>query len=227
MRRVAIVDDDLWVRTGRVAALNGLEDVSVVFDGDHRQALSRERWDDVDVVVVDAHDGGAGFDQFIGVRVVERVRRERTREQLRVVVLTGHAQNDLLRVRMAEAGGDVLYPHAAVCTVDDLLGVIDGSSPAPGDGEVAGIGLEASEGAAVNDAVRWAEEHLGEAALDPVSQKALPVSRRRLITARQRIGSLAPSSAPSGSAVERRLPAWRDVVAFLQRARGADRRTHP
>ena len=210
---VAIVDDDPWVRTDRAAALTGSGRVRVVFVGDHTAALDREGWDDVDILVVDAHDPSADFDQFIGVRVVERIRRERTADQLRVLVLTGHVANDMLRIRMAEAGADLLHPHADVRTVEDLLAAIEAcrATPAPGP----------PGDSPVNDAVRWAETHLGAESLDlERSQKALPVSRRRLITARQRIGTLGRVPARP----ERRLPEWREVARFLQRARGADRR---
>ncbi len=214
MLQVAVVDDDPWVRTGRAAALGGTGRVRVTFVGDHATALAREGWEDVDVLVVDAHDPQAEFDQFVGVRVVEQVRRSRSQAQLRVLVLTGHAANDLLRIRMAEAGADVLHPHADVRTVDDLLVAIESARSAPAP-------VPPPAETPVNDAVRWAEANLGADSLDlERSQKALPVSRRRLITARQRIGTLGGVPARP----ERRLPEWREVARFLQRARGADRR---
>jgi DNA-binding NarL/FixJ family response regulator len=220
---VGIVDDDPWVREGRAVALDRTGCVTMVACVDHRGALARARWDDVDVLLVDAHDPTAGFDQFAGVRVVERVRRERSPAETRIVVLSGHAFNDLLRIRMAEAGADALYPHAEVQTVEALLGVIHGTTPTGEAGSEAArrrVGLAAD--ARLNDAVSWAEDHLGAEALNAQPQKNLEVTRRRLITARSRIAGMV-GMAPSADG--RRTPEWKEIVRFLQRARGAERRS--
>jgi DNA-binding NarL/FixJ family response regulator len=212
--RVAIVDDDPWVRSGRAAALADRPGIDVVAVLTHQEASGRPAWDDVDVLLVDAHDPTAGFDRFAGVAVVEHARRLRSADELRIVVLTGHAGNDLLRIRMAEAGADALHAHAAVATVDDLVGVLTAAAPLP-----------RPSGTSVNDAVRWAQDNLGADTLDvEAAQKALPVSRRRLITARRHIGDLVDLPPPRSASQDRRLPDWRDVARFLQRARGAERR---
>lgn len=224
MARVAIVDDDLWVREGRAAALGGAGH-DVVFHGDHPAALARTGWDDVDVVLVDAHDPRADFDRYQGVRVVESIRRAGG-ERPRVVVLTGHADNDLLRIRMAEAGADHLHAHDDVRTVADLVAVVDGRAA----GEALDAGTERLRAglaptAQVNEVVDWADAHLGEDAIVPGrSQKSLPVSRRRLITARSHLARTTGLGPAGGSAATRRLPAWQEVAEFLQRARGAERR---
>ena len=224
MLHVAIVDDDPWVREGRAGALVR-KGVEVVHLSDHIEALARDGWDDVDVLLVDAHNSGAEFDRFQGVRVVEKVRGERPKGDLRIVVLTGHAFNDLLRIRMAEAGADVLFPHDAVRSPDDLMAVVDGTGWAAtgvDDGARARVGLAPRSN--VNQAVAWAEQHLGEAALEPgKSQKSLELTRRRLITARRRVSELTGMS-PGGSG-SRSILEWREVAAFLQRARGAERRS--
>ncbi|MGH2685580.1 MAG: response regulator [Actinomycetota bacterium] len=221
MLRVAIVDDDPWVREGRAAALQR-SGVEVVHLSDHIEALSRDGWDDVDVLLVDAHNSGAEFDRFQGVRVVEKVRSQRPKGELRIVVLTGHAFNDLLRIRMAEAGADVMFAHDAVRSADDLMAVVDGTGWAAAevdDGARSRVGV--APGGHVNRAVAWAEQHLGEAALEPGrSQKSLDLTRRRLITARRRVSDLTGMAGGSRSILE-----WREVAAFLQRARGAERRS--
>ena len=227
MRRVAIVDDDPWVREGRAAALARAGTVEIAYVGGHAEALARPSWGDVDVVLLDAHDPAASFDRFVGVAVVERIRATRTSEQTWVAILTGHAANDLLRIRMAEAGADVLHSHADIRTVDDLLSVVDRTASAvpPADGEArerAGIGRTAR----VNEAVSWAGAHLGDEALaGDAPQKTLGISRRQLITARERIADLGGLTPERRTARERRLPEWREVTRFLQRARGAERRT--
>ena len=222
MLRVGVVDDDPWVREGRAAALGRAGEVAVVLCADHAEALARGGWDDVDVLLLDAHDPTAGFDQFAGVRVVESVRRTRTATQTRIVVLTGHAFNDLLRVRMAEAGADALYAHSDVRTAEALLAVVQGTldvdATSPQEARRR-AGLR--QGARLNDAVSWAEDHLGADALADQPQKNLELSRRRVITARARIADMV--GMPTG-ADGRKTPEWKEIVRFLQRARGAERR---
>ena len=221
--RVAIVDDDPWVREGRASALARTGEVEVVECTDHGGALRRPGWHDIDVLLLDAHDANAGFDRFAGVRVVELVRRDGTPDHPRIVVLTGHALNDLLRIRMAEAGADALYPHSTVRTVEALLAVVRGELPLPtpsADEARRRAGL--APHARVNDAVEWAERNLGAEALTEQPQKNLDVSRRRVITARSRVSGMAGMSPSGGS---RRLPEWKAIVSFLQRARGAERRS--
>jgi len=224
MVRVAIVDDDRWVRSGRSAALAATGQVDVVFEGDHSAALARPAWDDVDVLLVDAHDQDADFDHYRGVQVVERVRAARRRDEVRIVVLTGHGANDLLRIRMAEAEADHLYAHAQVRTVEALLAVVEGTaSPACTDPAAARLRAGLPSTARVNEAMAWAGRHLDAATVDPaVPQKNLPISRRRLITARRRIADATGLSVPPTASTDHPLPTWRDVAALIQRARGAD-----
>ena len=129
--RVAVVDDDRWLREQRAAALCRTGRIDVVLVGDHADALARSRWDDVDVLVVDGDDGTAGAGragELAGVRVVERVRRERSPDQTGVAVLTG-LPHDAVRVRMAAAGADIMYRHAQVCTAEALVSVVEGAQP--------------------------------------------------------------------------------------------------
>lgn len=215
MTAVAIVDDDLWVREGRAGALRD-RGHPVVWVSSHVDALERERWDDVEVLLVDAHDPDAGFDRFVGVSVVERV-RARGGDRTRVVVLTGHLLNDLLRIRMADAGADELYHHGAVRSPDDLVALVSGPLPIEPTPPPA-----SRPGSDLTGAVRWAERELGEEALrSDLSQKALPVSRRHLITARQKLGRMTGLSATG----DRSAPEWRRVLDLIDRARGAERRS--
>ncbi len=222
MVRVAIVDDDLWVREGRASALARAAGISVVFTGDHVEALDRPTWEDIEVVLVDAHDPGADFDRYRGVMVVAKI-RQGPAPGPRVVVLTGHSKNDLLRIRMAEAGADEMHAHDDVRTVADLVALAEGrAAPATLDGATARAKAGLAPGARLNEAVSWADDNLGEDAIAPgQSQKSLPVSRRRLITARSHLARATGLGPQNGSAANRRLPAWQEVAEFLQRARGA------
>ena len=214
---IAIVDDDSWIRRGRAVAIDETEGFAVVGAMSPTEALANRDsawWSAIDVVLADAHDDDAGFDKFIGVRVVAHVRSLTGRERPQILVITGHLYNDLLRLRMAEAGADFLYSHAEVRTAEALIHAItvgrdvtDQSLPRP---NTVSTGL--------NDAVTWAEANLGEGAFQRESQKALPVSRRSIITARQRLKHQLPSS--DG----RSIPSWREVAQFIDRARGKERR---
>jgi len=222
---VAIVDDDVWVRAGRAAALAASDGVDVVFDGDHDLALERPAWDDVDLLLVDAHDPDADFDHYAGVRVVQRVRRDHGPSDVRIVVLTGHGGNDLLRIRMAEAGADELYAHRQVRTIHELMAVVSGTvaTDPTVDADVRQrAGLPHS--ARVNEAIEWAGEHLDAETVDPTTpQKNLKVSRRRIITARRRIAGSVGLSKPPVASQDRPLPTWHEIASLIDRARGADR----
>jgi len=128
--RVAVVDDDRWLREQRAAALCRTGRIEVVLVGDHADALARSGWDDVDVLMVDGDDGtfAATGGELAGVRVVERVRLERSPAQTGVAVLTG-LPHDAVKVRMAAAGADVLYGHAQICTPAALVSVVEAVQP--------------------------------------------------------------------------------------------------
>lgn len=222
--RVAIVDDDPWIRAGREAVLDAAEGVEVVWAGDHRAGLDAS-WCEVDVALLDAHDVDAGFDRFAGVAVAAVARR--AAPELRIVVLSGHSHNDLLRIRMAEAGADEFHAHRDVASPAALLALVrarqDTSSTVA---EVAGarrrVGLSST--GRLNEAVGWAEEHLGESALSAATHAETGISRRRLITARGRLSTLAGLDARVTTAARRTLPGWREVADLIDRARGRERR---
>ena len=125
VRRVVIVDDDLWIRRGRAEALDAHDAIEVVATMDHAEAVdSTGIWESVDVALVDAWDHRAGFDRFPGVAVVEAIRGVRTPAETTIIVITGHVVNDMLRLRMAEAGADYFYGHDDVAGVEELVGVV-------------------------------------------------------------------------------------------------------
>jgi DNA-binding NarL/FixJ family response regulator len=216
---VAIVDDDVWMRTGRATALAAFDDLEVTVAVHPTEAIrDAAPVAAVDVVVVDAHDPDAGFDRFNGVEVVRRIRSARSGKLPVIVVVTGHARNDLLRRRMAEAGADALYSHRDVQSPEALCLAVraaadmaDTVRPAMARAVIGG-----PHSPTVNAAVDWAALHLGDEALVDESQKALPVSRRTIMTARARVA--AALGVPEGEAP----PTWRTVAQFLNRARGKD-----
>jgi CheY-like chemotaxis protein len=222
--RVAIVDDDAWVRRGRQAALED-HGIPVVVSAHPEEALEfpADSWGDVDVVLVDAKDERADFDLYVGVRVVERLRAV-TPSDLQIVVITGHVLDDVLRLRMAEAGADWLYGHSDVRSPDDLVAIVR----APGHGDAApppdpraldAAGL--SPDARPNEALRYLEDAGLAGAVTSSSsgesQKALAAGRRRIINARQRLAGVLGTTPTDPRAT---TPEWRRLVSVIDRIRG-------
>jgi CheY-like chemotaxis protein len=221
--RIVVVDDDLWIRTGRTTALESAG-LQVLAACDHDQALSnRELWSDVDVALVDAWDGREDWDRFPGVAVVEAIRLVRSKEETLVIVISGHITNDLLRLRMAEAGADFFYGHDELRSPGELVRAIrrpdDARRVRPTDsGELAALGVSSSS--RINAALDYIERHGLMGAFRPrTSQKALPVGRRTLITTRRRLSEIARIT-QSRPASTNTVPQWRQVARLVNRARG-------
>ena len=224
--RVVIVDDDTWIRMGRVQGLAAFEDIDIVASLDHDAALEFA-WDDIDVALVDAHDSRQAWDRYPGVAVVEQLRRTRSPERTTVIVTSGRMFDPMLRLRMAEAGADYFYSHLDAPDPEALADLIrhpDGHHAAdPGDSqELSQMGLRAWS--RPNDALRWIEES-GSAGYftGPGTQKAAGASRRALSKVRDEVAHLARLD-PSLGDPERRPGdvTWRDVVRFVNRALGRD-----
>lgn len=227
VRRVAIIDDDLWIRNGRAHALATVDGIEVVATMDHAEAVdSVDVWWSVDVALVDAWDHRAGFDRFPGVAVVEAIRRARTPAEATIIVVTGHVVNDMLRLRMAEAGADYFYGHDDVAGVEELAGVIfaPGVDHRPQMSSDALRDLGVRPGSRPNAALAWIRDEGFGDAFSGESQKALPVSRRAIMRIRREIAAIARVAPPPGtaSAHDVRWPEWQHVVRFVNRVRGAD-----
>jgi CheY-like chemotaxis protein len=205
-QRVAIVDDNEWVRRGRAAALleSGLvENVTAMH---HAEALAwGSEWACFDAVLLDAYEDSDGWDRFTGVRVAQQIRKEPSSTDVRIVVVTGHDRNDLLRMRFAEAGADSLFGHQEVRDPrrlgQALFGPINGSS------------LSRCQASRVNEALATiGRAGVEEAFIPGRMQKQLPLTRRQLITLRQRLSRLlyGPGSPPP----------WRSIVRAVNKARG-------
>jgi DNA-binding NarL/FixJ family response regulator len=226
-RRVAIIDDDLWIRNGRAQALGAVAAIQVVVTMDHAQAVdSTGVWESVDVALVDAWDHRAGFDRFPGVGVVEAIRRERSPDETTIIVITGHVVNDMLRLRMAEAGADYFYGHDDVAGVDELVAVITAPGvdyrPQVSAEQMRNLGVRS--GSRPNAALEWVRDEGFDDAFSGESQKALPISRRAIMRIRREVASRARVSEPrpTGGAHEVRWPEWQQVVKFVNRVRGAE-----
>ena len=235
MLRVAIVDDDEWVRKGRSVALTEVGEVIVGFVGPHAEALALplEAWAETDVVLIDAYDSDASFDHFAGVAVVERIREIETDRRPTLIVITGHLLDDVLRLRMAEAGADFLFGHGEVRTVEQLLGAIRNPAsvrtPGPPDTEALarlGMSLESRP----NEAMRWVDQSgLAEVfveAADGESQKTFEVGRRRIRAARQQLAARG-GFRRTADGERTSVPEWQQIVSIVSAARGKRRNEPP
>jgi DNA-binding NarL/FixJ family response regulator len=225
LRRVAIVDDDLWIRNGRAQALAEVDGIEVVGTMDHAAAVdATDLWDRVDVALVDAWDHRAGFDRFPGVAVVEAIRRGRSAEATTIIVITGHVVNDMLRLRMAEAGADFFYGHEDVAGVAELVDVVlnPGVDHRPEVTADAFRELGVRAGSRPNAALAWLRGEGFDDAFTGESQKALSVSRRTIMRIRREVGAIArvEQTSTSGNDNEPRWPEWQHIVRFVNRVRG-------
>jgi CheY-like chemotaxis protein len=225
--RIAIIDDDLWVRSGRAHALASTGRVVVAATLSHAEAHAQtDLWAAVDVALVDAWDHRAGFDRFPGVGVVEAIRRSRTPDETVIIVITGHVLNDMLRLRMAEAGADYFYGHDDVASIDELVAVITNPDPAcrptPEPSALAQIGVR--PGSRPNTALAWIQSEGLVDAFSGDSQKVLPVTRRTIMRIRREVGSIAKISGSPATGADRnaRWAEWQHVVRFVNRVRGVD-----
>jgi CheY-like chemotaxis protein len=225
---VAVVDDDLWVRLGRAAALAKVDGVDEVMELEHAKAAELgTEWDKVDVALIDAHDPAAPFDRFPGVRVVEAL-REAGRPTATAIVVSRLVNNPYLRLRLAEAGADYCYRHEEVADLEALMGVT--ASPAadhrvvrPTRDALAALGL--GPGARPNAALRFIEAvGLADVFEWRRSQKSLPLPRRTIMRVRSEVGRLTGLHSPVTAARDLDAPDWRTVVDFVNRARGVELR---
>src|SRR5262249_12143000 len=107
--RAMVVDDGEINRHGMAWMLSTEHRIRIAGARSHRDAMAwPDEWSHVDVALGDAADPRAELDQFPGVGVVERMRREAGR-RLTIVVVTGHFFDDAIRRRMWEAGADFFY----------------------------------------------------------------------------------------------------------------------
>ena len=233
--RIAIVDDDEWVRKGRSVALAESGRVSVDFVGPHAEALALplDAWSETDVVLIDAYDTDASFDHFAGVAVVERIHEIQTGARPVLIVITGHLLDDVLRLRMAEAGADFLFGHGEVRTVDQLLAAIQDPAsvraPGPPDTEALdklGLSLDSRP----NEAMHWVDQSgLAEVFIEAEegeSQKTFEVGRRRIRAARQQLAAKG-GVRRTADGERTSVPEWQQIVSIVSAARGKRRKDPP
>jgi len=160
-KRIVIVDDDDIQRRGMAEYLADRPELDVVGVLDHDEALLWDHeWDGVDIALVDAADPLRENDQFPGVQVADRIRKRRSSEQTKVIVVTGQFFDDAVRRRMREAGADYFYHRADLHRKEGLYKAVLQSerSGIPDDLDPQSIiRMGVGRTTRVNDAVRLSE----------------------------------------------------------------------
>lgn len=187
-----------------------------------------DEWDGVEVVVLDAYDAGEAFDRFSGVRVVQglRGRAGTPDERATVVVVSGCAANPFLRLRMAQAGADLLLSKAEVDAAV-LLRAAEGALADPKRARPPGDLPRASGLNGLLEDLR--RRDLAGAFRPGLTQDATGLSRRQVMALRREVqarGGLEPDPTlrGGGPGVRGAVPTWRAVVDYVNRARGAELR---
>lgn len=201
--RVIVVDDNEWVRRGRAEALREAAWPGDVLALDHAAALDMN-WLPGDTVLVDAFDPVQAWDRYVGVAVVSAV-REQVGDDASLVVMTDGPPRSLLAERAAEAGADFVVPHDRARDVDELLGLVRDPASFAERLTVGRRGL--TEALAIVD-----ELDARGLFTAPMLQKQSDLSRRNIITLRQRLArtlGIEPT------------PRLRDLIETINDARGA------
>lgn len=186
-----------------------------------------DEWDGVEVVVLDAYDAGEPFDRFSGVRLVQHLRDRGDRcEGPKVVVVSGCAANPFLRLRMAQAGADLLLSKAEVDAAV-LLRAAEGAMAEP---KRAGSPADLPRASGLNGLLEDLRRRDLAGAFRPgLTQDATGLSRRQVMALRREVqarGGLEPDPTlrGGGPGVRGAVPTWRAVVDYVNRARGAELR---
>lgn len=124
--RVVVVDDDHWKRMAMAQELDGHPKIGVVevIDQDEAVKWPLERWEEIDVAIVDVFDEEApsevGTDVFSGIAALDRLRDL----PVRTLAITPHCQHPLIQLRIFQARADALYHRWEVNDLERLVDAI-------------------------------------------------------------------------------------------------------
>lgn len=125
-KRIAVIDVNEFTRTRSAVLLRRHRGVEEVVELSHEQSLACQRWQDIDVVLLDPVDQDA-FDQVPGAALVERIRAATTRSSPRIVAVSGVADDHAVRRRLWEAGADAHLPRRTLRDGAVLVRAVVGS----------------------------------------------------------------------------------------------------
>lgn len=220
--RVVLVDDDYWTRTAMAQELDRHPQIAVVDSIDQTEAVlwPPERWEDVDLAIVDVFDEQApseiGTDVFSGITALNHLRTL----PVQTLAITPHCQHPLVRLRIHQAEADWLYHRWEVKDLDRLADVVLFPQPdhrpiRPSDQELAEHG---AANARANTAVSlYAASDLYPLVQPDVGLKTLRLPRRAVDNFRRRIHRTGFSGTEDldTSEIAHRVPRWPDVRDYL------------
>jgi CheY-like chemotaxis protein len=245
--QIAVIDDQSSQREGRVSWLRDVPDC-VATGLTFEQAMAAD-WQAVDIAILDGHDrrsinrraeaaAAAGiepiapYDNFVGVRVAERIRQTRSPEQTRIILVSAHARDSGLRARrIAQAGVDFVFEHYEVDADQETFvrAVLhpESFSPHPDtfDWQALGYSGEPDVAAAIKT---WEASAAGPMLLDDERHRDNPQSEWALRTLRSGLHAALPGSMSDGSGPRRkRAPAKAWLSKQIRQAFGRDLPTDP
>lgn len=137
---IVVIDADEIARTGFQVLLERHTCTGEIVALGHDQALARTDWDQVHVVVIDPVDIRRPGDQVPGAAVVEHIRSCSRPDRPRIVVISSHQPDDVVRLRLREAGADAYFHRSQVREADRLFDAVfhpvdDEQIPPPVDTE--------------------------------------------------------------------------------------------
>lgn len=228
--RVVIVDDDDIERLGRAwLARSVLADASVdVATTDEAMAWPDRRWAGTNMLLVSVRPQPRGWDRYVTLRAIRSASRASAAIR-RVVALVPDIDDPLLRIRLARAGTDELFATSQLRCASSLSAMLDGqtigAAPMPSAFELSirGVGPDTDPDAVLQ---ALACPDVRRAFGPAVSQATSGLSRRRIMRLRAQVAAagdlLTPVLRSTGGPIrDTSLPTWREVVAYVNSARGA------
>lgn len=220
--RVVVIDDDHWKRTAMAQELDADPRIGVVgiIDQDEAILWPRERWNDVDVAIVDVFDENApseiGTDVFSGISALDRLRDL----PVRTFAITPHCQHPLIQLRIHQAQADWLYHRWEVNDPDRLVSALLDPRPdhvpqRPKDSVLRQYG---SQRAHTNRAITLYQRSALSGLLRPrIGIKSLHLPRSKIERLRVEVARSGFDGTEELSTANRihRAPRWPDVRDYL------------
>jgi hypothetical protein len=181
---------------------------------------------DCTLALVGLDDPTAPFDRQVGVGVIDQLSHRAPRgsgSRPLLVAVAERPVDDVIRLRLMEAGADVLVDLAELerrGAVEQIIraGPTTTWHPAAGSSALAGLGLRRTS--RLNAGLAF----LVESGLTDVFTDDRQLSRRREITVRTKLAEIVGIDAQasgSGAVVRRSLPSWNQIRSVVREACGS------
>lgn len=217
-----MIDDDHWKRTAMAEELDvdPRIDVVHVIDQDEAVQWPLDRWEGVDLAIVDVFDENApaeiGTDVFSGIAAIDRLRDR----PVRTFAITPHCQHPLIQLRIHQANPNWLYHRWEVNDPERFVSALldpepDHAPQRPNDTVLRRYG---SQRAQTNRAVELYHRSPLSGLLRPgIGIKSLHLPRRKVDRFRVEVARTGFEGTEDLSTATRvhRAPRWPDVRDFL------------